>query len=1195
MKPLFGVLFLVCLFSFFTQKGIGQVCEKVLSSELSNDNLHTVIKWEGLQAYKMYRKEFINQQWSLVAQNLNEGTFTDLDSEPGKAYHYALVSNDDQFLNEIVFNYPNIYAGFDIPNIDYKGRVMLMVEESVYGALKDKLSQWKKDAEGDGWSVIERVVPKNLPVPQVKEIIKEAYYHKDGLGSLFLVGHIPVPYSGSFAHDGHGDHRGAWPCDFYYADMDEVWTDYKVNIPNVPARTSNIPGDGKYDNDNIETAEIEVGRVDFINMPAFKKNEIELLRAYFDKAHLFKTKGFTPRNKAFGKSTFSGNPTGCPTFRNYGPILGSENIITGSFRDSLKSNSYLFAYGAGGGSYVSAQGITNSTEVASDSLQAVFTILWGSYFGDWDVTNNLMRAVLGSGTVLATSWSSQQTLYHFGLGSTIGRVNANNQTIPNSANNFISLLGDPTLRMQYVKPITDIEATFDQDKVLVDWTDTSGDPDISQYYIYRKSSKDSIFQMIASIPAGQFRFTDKKIPTSGNLSYMVRAEKKEKNKSGSYFNKSIGVATSVVVPFVDHDGDGVDGFADCDDTNANISPLSQEINGNALDDNCNGIIDEVDVDNDGYFDYQDCNDMDNKISPDAVEIFYNGVDEDCDGNDGPNESCYNIDKIKAKGDFKLILPCDSLPFLLLDKQVKPNDAYFFSGEDQRTYEFNFCDAYNSDLWDALILLYEYNSKNGGFGSLLKQVEGCSVQFKFDLTKDFPEYAIVIRDKHNCSRLSDVGNGVMTLNCIYFDGDGDGFFDYQDCDDTNASVNPNQSEIPFNLIDDDCDKNTLDSDGDFDGYSITEDCNDNNPNINPSALEIYDNGIDDNCNGVIDELDADNDGFGIDEDCDDTNASVNPEAYDYANNNLDEDCDGIYFSTDTCLVYKIGPFDDFEGQGDICLDGPLTSKYSAQANYAYEVYGLQPDVTYFYDACTGFDYKFKPIITIQQYNHITKQKGQIINGQDSCYIEFTFPYHKSFPDILIIVNIADDCGGLTAPALGKPILGCLKIDEDGDGFFNYEDCDDANAEINPNAVELANNIIDENCDGLVLIIDVDGDSFNSDLDCNDNDSSINPSAVEIPNNGIDEDCDGEDFVSKSVDINLSNFVLHPNPAKSLVYVTAFNAVKFKLSVLTIDGVLVLIQDSPLFLNVSNFKSGMYIIKVEDSISGHHSYKKLIIAD
>ena len=48
MKPLFSVLFFVCSFSFFTQKGIGQVCEKVLRAELSNDNLHTVIKWEGL-------------------------------------------------------------------------------------------------------------------------------------------------------------------------------------------------------------------------------------------------------------------------------------------------------------------------------------------------------------------------------------------------------------------------------------------------------------------------------------------------------------------------------------------------------------------------------------------------------------------------------------------------------------------------------------------------------------------------------------------------------------------------------------------------------------------------------------------------------------------------------------------------------------------------------------------------------------------------------------------------------------------------------------------------------------------------------------------------------------------------------------------------------------------------------------------
>ncbi|MBK6498781.1 MAG: hypothetical protein IPG00_11715 [Saprospiraceae bacterium] len=42
-------------------------------------------------------EEFINQQWSLVAQNLNEGTFIDLDSKLGKAYHYALISKDKSF------------------------------------------------------------------------------------------------------------------------------------------------------------------------------------------------------------------------------------------------------------------------------------------------------------------------------------------------------------------------------------------------------------------------------------------------------------------------------------------------------------------------------------------------------------------------------------------------------------------------------------------------------------------------------------------------------------------------------------------------------------------------------------------------------------------------------------------------------------------------------------------------------------------------------------------------------------------------------------------------------------------------------------------------------------------------------------------------------------------------------------------
>jgi hypothetical protein len=99
-----------------------------------------------------------------------------------------------------------------------------------------------------------------------------------------------------------------------------------------------------------------------------------------------------------------------------------------------------------------------------------------------------------------------------------------------------------------------------------------------------------------------------------------------------------------------------DNGQDCDDANAAVSPAAAEVDGNGIDDDCDGIFNDplltwyADADGDGFGnpattqqaatappDYvanaKDCNDNNAAIHPDAYELADNGIDENCDGFD----------------------------------------------------------------------------------------------------------------------------------------------------------------------------------------------------------------------------------------------------------------------------------------------------------------------------------------------------------------------------------------------------------------------------------------------------------------------------------------------------------------------------------------------------------------------------------
>ncbi len=443
--------------------------------------LETRPRCHGLQHIPQKQNSGHFSGTQLVGLTAGDSTWTDLSVEVNTPYEYRVQetgTNGQGFVLSSIALAPE----------HTRGRVILVVDSTFSNTLVTEITRLTDDLEGDGWDVVRIDVARTDSVSTVKTLITNAYNQSpETTKSLFLLGHVPVPYSGQIGPDGHGDHIGAWSCDGYYGDFNTGWTDQFVTAINSSnPRNHNVLGDGKFDQNNFPSnLELGVGRVDLSDLPAFALSETELMRRYLDKDHAWRHKLFTVPDRGCVEDNFTGFGEGFSQngWRNFPPLVGADSIEAINW-DDLKNKDYLWAYGCGGGWYQGAGGIVTTAQYAQDSMRAVFTMTFGSYFGDWDNSNNLLRAALGSGTILSNAWAGRPhwAFHPMGLGETLGycaRISMNNNgaypTGYSALGVHMALLGDPTLRQQIVAPPQNPTSLEVNSHVQLQWTPPKDD------------------------------------------------------------------------------------------------------------------------------------------------------------------------------------------------------------------------------------------------------------------------------------------------------------------------------------------------------------------------------------------------------------------------------------------------------------------------------------------------------------------------------------------------------------------------------------------------------------------------------------------------------------------------------------------------------------------------------------------------
>jgi hypothetical protein len=564
----FFILGISCLCSFAqTSKDYAVL----LTATTDSISRYIMLNWNKdttCLSQEVYRKKATVSNWTLVK------TLTKFDMQYKDSLQSASAPNEyyvrRKYANSrLAHGY--VYSGYQVAPALQKGMLLLLIDQNYKTPLATEIKQLQSDLIASGWKVNAQYISRSMAVTDVKALINGVYNASSGeLKALYLLGRIPVPYSGDIFPDGHRpDHRGAWPADVYYGVMDEsVWTVAMVwSDTATQARNKNIPGDGKFDLSYVyaqgNDVALQIGRVDLTNMPSFGLSDTTLTANYLAKSHAFRTGATAYKRRAVIEDNFGamgGEAFASGGWRNFVPMFG-DSVSAGDYLSAVKGGSYLFSYGCGAGNYTSASGIANTTDFLNDSVNTQFTMLFGSYFGDWDAQNNFLRAPLcNKKSGLASVWSGRPHWHfqHMALGEHIGyaaQLTQSNYSDFNAPNAFgyvynafptfvhIALMGDPTLTLYPYRSEQNLKAdSLANGIVKLSWTKNT--EALAGYVLLRSNQYNGNYTVLKRLAQNDTTSYDS-MPFNGKNYYMVRGLKLEVTPSGTFYNASVGAMDSV--------------------------------------------------------------------------------------------------------------------------------------------------------------------------------------------------------------------------------------------------------------------------------------------------------------------------------------------------------------------------------------------------------------------------------------------------------------------------------------------------------------------------------------------------------------------------------------------------------------------------------------------------------------------------